>query len=632
MTALNTQGPGCNYGPGCCCDPCLTDHIDCLGECCRCVPKVFELIFTPDNDLQCSRFALFMHHEGLGTYRAALDGLFGYASTELLITLYRDQYLNECSWRLSIADLGIDDFILIDRTYVTCQSPTFSIAINTGSCSGTITITRYELSQVPFVAVAHEMLGPCINTATWELNVVPSADCTGPGCNYVGVSDPSAPMGLSWQLASGSCDAPCACQPDGFTGFPRLPDFVGDTLSVACPGFSDPGVEWLPVSESNASCCTPSEPESLAGSDGDIQTTNCTGTALGVIFPNACGICTEVCGIICVEYTYGGVTHRNQYEWNSSTNRWIHEFNHITDYISLTEDEYGNCVLLPVIAELEDALVEFDPYDMTICASGLDIIVPSVDQSVSVSISCNPCTCWDWICNHCRCACNRLCLLIYQDGVLDLMELPWFFDLANNTAGWTDGYMTVTLTKDPYNNNCVITVPGFDPFEIESCGEGIQFSLQSTDGYDVAFGACKKGLCFAPPATCCDRAISDLPLMLVATIVSTELCGCAGATVNLIWNPFAEWWRGRGSLGGCYYDSEIQITVHCGEYVGGTVDYIICGTDGAGGQLLYDGPPVANGPVTCDPISFTLGSVTIDRSCCDDEPMAGGTIEITITE
>lgn len=569
MTVTNTQGPGCTTGPGCCCDPCLTDHIDCLGNCCRCVPRVFEVIFTPNVGSQCSRFALFMHHGNNGSYSASLDGLFGTSDALLLLSLYRDEYLDECYWRLSIFDLGIDDYIYIDRTYVTCQSPVFTLDITTTYCSGTLSIARYDLEKVPFIGT-HSTLDPIEESIT----------------------------------------TPCS-ESQEYEWYPA------------------PVFDWLAVAPfAPGTCCRTSAPAIPADvtTPGQRVTVTCTSST------GQCGSCSSVCNRLCVQYTFGGVLVRKEFSWDAAGRRWIYSLNHIDDVILLQEDEYGICHMVFDIDELTAAGHTFQQYEPVECAIGMDFQILSDTHSILLSVSCNQCTCWDYICGSCRCACNTLCLLIYRNGVLQLLELPWYFDTTTNGAGWSDGYNTVELYKDVYTNECQVILDGFDAVTLTSCGDEIQFSV-SNDLGDVAFGGCKKGLCFAPPATCCDRVIADLPLMLVATIVSTELCGCAGSTVNLIWNPFAEWWQGTGSLGGCYYDSEIKITVSCGgTSLVGIINYITCGTDGVGGSILYDAPPVTNGPVTCDPISFTLGSVTIDRSCCDDEPMAGGTIEITITE
>lgn len=625
-----TQGPECNNGNVCCCDACTHDKIGCVGECCRCVPRILCVTFTPDDPAQCSAVGMFVINENLGTYSGTFSSLFGYTDTTFTVSLLKGDY--SCSWVLDIPDLGIYDEQEIDGVYVTCGDILFNLTISSSYCPGTLVISRYDLAKVPFLYVADEIVGPCINTATWEANIVPSADCTGPGCNYVGVSDPSAPLGMSWQLTSGSCDAPCACQPDGFLSFPRQPDFPGDTLSVPCAGFSDPGAEWLPVSESNPSCCAPSEPPSFNGViDGDIQTTECTSTALGTIFPHSCGACATVCGQICVQYQLNGELIRKTFEWDESTSRWVYTLNLISDYIILAEDEYGNCEILFDIQELADAGYLFELQPITLCGLTLDSTFTDVYDSIAIRISCNPCTCWEHLCGTCRCACSELCVVLYDQGIATLYELPWSFNSVTGEAGWTDGYFTVTLSRDSDTRGCLITVPGFDPVAIDSCGTAIGFALTDYEGDFRGFVRCKNCLCELGPALCCDTDLDALPLVLTATISNVSDCSCAGSTVALYWNPFGEHWDGTGSLGGCYYPSSIRILLSCvGSGLSASVSYC-CGDDGLGNQLC-ENPASTVTLLSCHPVHATLSNIIVDRSCCEDEPMAGGVLGIEITE
>lgn len=590
------------------------------------------MVFEPSNPAQCSRVTQFLNHEGLGEYTGNLGGLLGsYAEdTAVLISLYRDEYNDICYWHILLTNLNLSEFHEIDRSYVTCQDPSFTLSINTAACSGTLTIARYDMTKVPFLGVEETGVftsgGACSRVSTWSWSQDECSQAL--GCEFVGAAG-SSPTGFIWIYQSAYCLFPCTCPLEGqeFTGYPT---YAGQTLVLPCENHATQG-SWSLISTTNSNCdCTPSAPASNGTFNGQTTTTTCNGVILPLA--NPCTECATFCRTLCVRYTLGAVHVRKTFRWDANYQRYVYSLDGIDDFLYLELDaDYETCVLVLDIQELTALGKTFDPYPLyTPCTADIDLAIPDITATFEVGVSCNKCSCWDWICDHCRCACTTLCLLIYRNGILQLRHLNWVFDDLTNLGKWTDGYESVGLSKDAITGDCQISLSGFNPLVIGDCGTAVQFTLENIDG-DQAFGACQKNDCFNVPATCCVRDIIDLPLSLTATVTNAGDCSCAGNTITLVWNPFGLLWKGRGSIGPCGHESVLTITVLCsGDSLIATVT-ISCGDDGLGNPLIYN-PNVTIGYVQCDPIEFTITGMTIDRSCCYDEPMAGGSIAITITE
>lgn len=339
-----------------------------------------------------------------------------------------------------------------------------------------------------------------------------------------------------------------------------------------------------------------------------------------------CGECDVVCSLLCVKYELEGESIREEFEWNSLTSRWEHG----DDYITPTTNGDGDCEVAIHIEALGDV---FDPVVIENCGIGTSETPGLIFSTTGgeVTGSCNVCTCWRYICGTCRCACDVLCV-VRQSG----FGIPVYSELAwdDENSRWGDDTFNIGLGRDGETGDCVLLVDGFDPVPTDSCGTGVNFSLEDDDGNRV-IGHCKACTCFVLPAECCGTDLYQLPLFLVAEVEGVSGCACFTATVYLILDPTGTMWCGTG-VGGCP-DTRIKICVTCSAGstcpIGLTVD-VCCNRDHPTPGPIECG--FASGftedSCTCPPLLLVLDEIVIDRSCCDNEPMAGGTIKITITE
>lgn len=494
-----------NRGPNCCCDPCVHDHIGCEGECCRCVPALLCVSFTPTTptDECISVYALFGTEDNdAGVYSGALRNIEGKGySTPIVVTLVKRLSDGVCLWNVLIDSYSVDEDFVLDGVDVTCHAPILEVSIG-GVCPGTIRIEPYLRQKVPFQSV--------------EL-----------------------------------------------------------------------GIEEVAFT---------------------------------------CGACDAICDTLCVDFTSGDQHWRREFVWNGTHSRWERG----NDY--LTPSTVGGACQISVY--LEDAIDAFSPVTISACGIGDGVTAGlRFDTTGSggqvLKVSCNLCSCWDWICGRCRCACDAICLML-QSG----FGMPSFAELAWDPVGkrWGDDTYAITLTRDAETGGCLLNVPGWDPEPIESCGTEINFSLEDDDG-NRAIGRCKNCHCFTKPAECCGTNVYELPLVLVAEVEGVSECGCFTATVYLIYDPTGSLWIGTG-LGGCG-DTRITISVQCnGECPGDATVEVCCNplwpTPAALDCNFASGFTV--GTAECPPLLLVLEDIVVDRSCCENEPMAGGTIKVTITE
>lgn len=339
-----------------------------------------------------------------------------------------------------------------------------------------------------------------------------------------------------------------------------------------------------------------------------------------------CGTCDKVCSVICVKYTLNDIKYRRQFVWNYG--KWENtQNNDDTTTDTITPVDVGStCELHFDIKDIPDIL----PLLIDACGIGTSsqpglIFETTSYGGVFIEGSCNNCTCWDYICGTCRCACDAICLMLQSGyGLPQPMELPW--DPIEHR--WGDESYSITLSEDVETGGCLMNVPGWDPFPVDSCGIDINFSLEDDDG-NRAFGACKNCHCFNEPAECCGTNLYELPLVLVATVENQALCSCfVPTTVYLLFNPTGTQWSGEAlspcpSVPGGPTVMKIRIMVNCasGSDCPGLLQWEVCNSFTGWVQESC----------TCPPLLLKGKDLVIDTSCCNNEPMAGGTLKVTVT-
>jgi len=614
-----SNGSECNNGASCCCDVCTQHHVGCDGSCCRCVPNILCATFTPDDEETCRPFGLFMPDTGNGTYQGTL---FGDSNIVLFVEIFQDPYTRQCQWVVSIPYYDFQETHDIDRVYTTCTAPLFQFRLEIPYCPGEIVIQPYELARVPFVHTGETGITDCVSSVTyiWDYG------CDG-GCTYHSTNP--LPGVWVWTLDNpGTCVGSCSCDyPD------EHPTGPGQTASSGCTDGQP--ARWRILSESDSDCeCTPTAPTEDGTVIGETQVVECTGVKTGTLFQHSCGACSEVCASICIRYDFEGESVRKTFRWDGVNQRYEWHYDDTYDYIYFEENYDGECQIRLDITDFDPEVYDFDPYVLENCAVGLDIEIGTNSYSpgyMLVKLSCNPCSCWKHVCAGCRCTCNQLCVILYDNGEATLYEPVW----DGTINSWVDGDFVVLLNADPDTDQCLITVPGFEAVPVDGCGIDIQFALNDPyTGEFAGFIRCKTCICQLSPRVCCDGTnLEDLPLVLTATLTAGSGCSCAGSVTYLYYNPFDSSWRGRGSLGGCYSESSFDIMAFCNvDRVTFEIGNVRCGSNGVGGPIFYLNLSGLETSYSCNPIETTVINFTVDRSCCDDEPMAGGTFNITLTE
>lgn len=334
-----------------------------------------------------------------------------------------------------------------------------------------------------------------------------------------------------------------------------------------------------------------------------------------------CGLCEAVCTVLCIEYTFEDELIRREFVWVPGNSRWEDGDDTITPATSGDQCE--------LTFDIED-LPGIPTVLIDACGIGTGEESALEFETEDIKGRCGVCSCWDWICARCRCACDVICIMRQSDfGMPDFLQLDW--DPVDRR--WGDDTYAVEISENSETGKCQLTVPGWDPFDIDSCGSEINFSLEDDDGNRV-MGRCKNCHCFTKPGECCGTDIYELPLFLVATVENVSGCTCMTATIYLIYDPTGLRWRGTG-LGGCA-DTKITIEVLCSaEFTCPAVLSVeVCcnpfyPSPGSPSCTSVSFTPDTN---ECPPLLIVVDDIVIDTTCCENEPMAGGTIKITITE
>lgn len=178
---------------GCCCNPCTSirpsTQLSAFPKwnwCCRCVPRVILIKFTPDDPSEpCCAYSgvpMFFNHE----FSEAVEGYRGtYSNTIYGMTVQVDVCDNSdnsppwtgtgtdantsCSWRVRVWDIDVSPSVLlsdvvipIDHATVTClDPPTGTVATGvTGptGCVGSLSLEIVQKSRLPFIERTETML------------------------------------------------------------------------------------------------------------------------------------------------------------------------------------------------------------------------------------------------------------------------------------------------------------------------------------------------------------------------------------------------------------------------------------------------------------------------------------------
>jgi hypothetical protein len=385
-----------------------------------------------------------------------------------------------------------------------------------------------------------------------------------------------------------------------------------------------------------------------------------------------CGPCVEYCSILCMEWTIGGVTQKVQFSLmvdgpqdarivvpdDNGSPKWSHKILPDGPTATITlENIEGVCYFLIN----HEGLGAFEkipiPYQMcnlgmVIEATGTGAVVD--DAGKFVSISCNRCSCWDYVCEMCRCVCKTFCVTSVdgpEQTDVTYYELEWDEELIR----WGTDEKWVSVRANSETGKCEYAISGwndgiyplFDPaattIVIEECGKDMSYYITmneekafETGVFKFEYGVCKtcKPDCFTfPCAECCtDCGTVTLPDTLYIDLFGGFTAGGedpGGAAANCLTVAdiplvhtaplFAELQRWTGSVivdCGCPLDpftpdpspnaTKIDIIIIC---VGGNQFQLFMSmkgrTAGASGGTADNTNPLETISFSCSPFTWT---------------------------
>lgn len=377
---------------------------------------------------------------------------------------------------------------------------------------------------------------------------------------------------------------------------------------------------------------------------------------------NTCGTCTEWCRALCLEFSTGGLPQKTTFRiqtggYNTSWSALLPDESTAT--ITAIEGEDGICYF-----HIDHSVLGFFdpvpiPYQM--CNLGMIIEqdgVPSTDSANKwISLSCNKCSCWDYICEQCRCVCQTMCI-VSVDGPeqtdITYYELEW----DQNLLRWGDETKWVGIHANQETGKCEYVISGWndegsDAELIDSevsdilvgeCGKDMSYYVSidpeeafATLNFKFEYGVCKTCLpdCFrAPCADCCTECESKvLPEILYIDLFGGFTAGgedpgeaaanCLTVTdIPLVHTAplFAELQRWQGSVivdCGCPLDpltpdpspnsTKIDVVLMC---VGGNEFQLGVSMKGrtsstSGGSSASTSNPFETTSFTCTPFTWT---------------------------
>lgn len=116
-------------------------------------------------------------------------------------------------------------------------------------------------------------------------------------------------------------------------------------------------------------------------------------------FSRSCGSCTSLCTVLCVRRGTAASTDytRVDFVWDALTERWEAE-DGSGQYISAVEYA-GDCYV--ELTSISPATFNGDLLPMNACARGFS--AAGTDEADNwITVSCNPCSCWEYLCGTCR--------------------------------------------------------------------------------------------------------------------------------------------------------------------------------------------------------------------------------------
>ena len=387
-----------------------------------------------------------------------------------------------------------------------------------------------------------------------------------------------------------------------------------------------------------------------------------------------CGYCTEWCNTICLEWTSGGQRRKDEFDFGF-TEGLVRFYGHTfadgqSAFITPMEDEDGKCFLRINHRDIEDFPDVYIPNGM--CNLGMIIeATDTYDTSRTVSISCNRCSCWDYICETCRCVCPVLCVVSIEGSSfsdIDRQELIW----DRTKLRWGTDEKWVAVRANPETGKCEFISSAwintnynemdYDPdvsnIDAQCGGEMSYFIARELsdaviDGnYRLEWGQCRQCQpdCFGPLicAECCtDCEDPVLPDTLYFDLVGRPVASgeepgpYAVRCIEIYDLPlvhmeplFAERhrWEGRHIIScGCPQDSETQdpnpdnyfihIVITCSGETW-TIDVSISRPEGSIGNDQTTNTGIDTVSFSCSPIAWTgaleLGGLINAALCCCD--------------
>jgi hypothetical protein len=254
------------------------------------------------------------------------------------------------------------------------------------------------------------------------------------------------------------------------------------------------------------------------------------------------GECGEVCNRLCLEYRSGSTVTREEFSLTSEFRWAFTPPGGETSYIDLTKDEYDNCVYVLSHVTLE----YFQPFQIIggICGKGYVAEQENVD-GVFATISCNRCSCWNYICEDCRCVCPTLCVTsVNGNSATDISRKTLNWD--HDEQWWGDSYKWVAIKPNDDTDLCEFQISDWEygdysveesDLTIEQCGGDMSYFVTismeeaiSSGIWKYEFGQCKgcEPECFGPLycAECCtDCTNPQLPSLLFFDLIGRPVAG-----------------------------------------------------------------------------------------------------------
>lgn len=192
--------------------------------------------------------------------------------------------------------------------------------------------------------------------------------------------------------------------------------------------------------------------------------------------------------------------------------------------LSLEYDEYyGECYWLFVseAADVEERF-NFEPGERDCKAPEISVEVAGYDCSGTITFNRHerktvkyvdgPGGCKEFYCGRCRCACKTLCVFLEEGGYAGEEEWEW------DGGGWG----RARLVKDEYTGECLIEIDGYDPIEIDTCGDELSFTVEDAYTGDYITGSCKKCECQSGLDFCCFEPKSAPETLFVTAFCHDE--------------------------------------------------------------------------------------------------------------